>query len=87
MSSAASAADAAAYCRRFLGKDHPLGSIDRKRMNVKGSSIAFGHPFAATGARMTVTMINELRRRGGRTGLVSMCAGGGMGSALVFEVL
>jgi acetyl-CoA C-acetyltransferase len=61
--------------------------IDPSIMNVNGSGCSLGHPIAATGTRMTVTMINELRRRGARIGLVSMCAGGGMGSALVVELL
>jgi acetyl-CoA C-acetyltransferase len=54
---------------------------------VNGSGCGLGHPIAATGARMVVTMLHELRRRDGHLGLVSMCAGGGMGSALVLELL
>ncbi len=54
--------------------------------NVNGSGCSLGHPVAATGARMIVTTMFELRRRGGGIGLASMCAGGGMGSATVFEV-
>jgi acetyl-CoA C-acetyltransferase len=61
--------------------------IDPAIMNVNGSGCSLGHPIAATGVRMVVTMIHELRRRGLTTGCVSMCAGGGMGSALVVEVL
>ena len=60
--------------------------IDPTIVNVNGSGCSLGHPIAATGARMVVTMINELRRRGKTLGVVSMCAGGGMGSALVLEV-
>ena len=56
-------------------------------VNVNGSGCGLGHPIAATGARMVVTMLHELRRRGGRIGCVSMCAGGGMGSAMVIELL
>ena len=56
-------------------------------MNVNGSGCSLGHPIAATGARMIVTMVHELRRRGKSLGVVSMCAGGGMGSALVLELL
>ena len=55
-------------------------------VNVNGSGCSLGHPIAATGSRMVVTMINELRRRGGGLGVVSMCAGGGMGAAMVLEV-
>jgi acetyl-CoA C-acetyltransferase len=60
--------------------------LDEERVNVNGSGCSLGHPVAATGARMIVTMIHELRRRGGGIGVVSMCAGGGMGSATVIEV-
>lgn len=60
--------------------------IDAARLNVNGSGCGLGHPIAATGARMVVTMLHELARRGGGLGCVSMCAGGGMGSALVLEV-
>ncbi len=60
--------------------------IDAERLNVNGSGCGLGHPIAATGSRMVVTMLHELARRGGGLGCVSMCAGGGMGSALVLEV-
>jgi acetyl-CoA C-acetyltransferase len=62
-------------------------AIDREILNVSGSGCGLGHPVAATGARMVVTMLGELRRRGGTLGCVCMCAGGGMGSALVIELL
>jgi acetyl-CoA acetyltransferase family protein len=65
---------------RILGFPHEI-------VNVNGSGCSLGHPVAATGARMVTTMIYELRRRGGGLGCVSMCAGGGMGSATVLEVL
>lgn len=61
--------------------------IDPEIVNVNGSGCSLGHPVAATGARMVVTMVNELRRRGGGVGVVAMCAGGGMASAAVLEVL
>ncbi len=70
----------AVACSRRLGIDHDI-------VNVNGSGCGLGHPIAATGARMVVTMLHELRRRGGQLGCVSMCAGGGMGSALVLELL
>ena len=60
--------------------------IDREICNVNGSGCSLGHPIAATGARMVVTMVHELRRRGAHLGCVSMCAGGGMGMAMVIEV-
>jgi acetyl-CoA C-acetyltransferase len=66
---------------------HRALGIDPNIMNVNGSGCSLGHPIAATGVRMVITMIHELRRRGLNTGCVSMCAGGGMGSALVVEVL
>jgi acetyl-CoA acetyltransferase family protein len=61
--------------------------LDPDRVNVNGSGCALGHPIAATGARMVVTMLYELRQRGASIGCVSMCAGGGMGSALILELL
>jgi acetyl-CoA acyltransferase len=63
-----------------------LLDIDPERVNVSGSGCSLGHPVAATGARMIVTLVNELRRRGGGIGVAAMCAGGGMGSATVIEV-
>jgi len=59
--------------------------IDPARLNVNGGAIALGHPLGCTGARLTATLLHELRRRQGRYGLVSMCVGGGMGAAGIFE--
>jgi acetyl-CoA C-acetyltransferase len=70
----------AVACSRILGLDHEI-------VNVNGSGCGLGHPIACTGARMVVTMVHELARRGGGHGVVSMCAGGGMGSAAVLEVM
>jgi acetyl-CoA acyltransferase len=67
------------------GMTAPLGEVDRSRLNVMGGSIAIGHPFGATGARITTTLLNELRRRGGQFGLMTVCAAGGMGFAMVVE--
>ena len=72
------------YCREKLGRDLPMGSIDRAKLNVKGSSIAFGHPFAATGARIVAKMAELLAEHGGR-GLISICTAGGMGVAAIME--
>jgi acetyl-CoA C-acetyltransferase len=72
------------YCKTHLGKDHPLGSIDRTKLNVKGSSLAFGHPFAATGARVLANLSKLLADNGGR-GLISICTAGGMGVAAILE--
>jgi acetyl-CoA acyltransferase len=63
-----------------------LLDLDPDRVNVNGSGCSLGHPVAATGARMLVTLVHELRRRGGGIGVAAMCAGGGMGSATVIEV-
>jgi acetyl-CoA C-acetyltransferase len=72
------------YNRAHLGRSAPLGSIDRAKMNVKGSSIAFGHPFAATGARIVAVLAKLLSQKGGR-GLISICTAGGMGVAAILE--
>jgi acetyl-CoA C-acetyltransferase len=74
----------AAYCKTVLGRDTPLGSIDRSKLNVKGSSLAFGHPFAATGARIIANLAKLLAEHGGR-GLISVCTAGGMGVAAIME--
>ena len=73
------------YCRRRLGRAQALGSIDRARLNVKGSSIAFGHPFAATGARILAVLAKLLHSQGGQRGLISICTAGGMGVAAILE--
>jgi acetyl-CoA acyltransferase len=67
------------------GFTQPVGEVDRAKLNVMGGSIALGHPFGATGARITTTLLNELRRRGGKFGLMTVCAAGGMGFAMVVE--
>jgi acetyl-CoA C-acetyltransferase len=72
------------YCKRVLGKDHPLGAIDRTKLNVNGSSLAYGHPFAATGARIMAMLAKQLSLTGGR-GLISVCTAGGMGVAAILE--
>jgi acetyl-CoA acyltransferase len=68
-----------------LGRPEPVGRVDEDRLNVCGSSIAIGHPFGATGARITTTLANEMARRDVRYGLISVCAQGGMGFAMVLE--
>ena len=72
------------FCKRVLGLDQPLGSIDRAKLNVRGSSLAFGHPFAATGARIIANLAKLLSEHGGR-GLISVCTAGGMGVAAILE--
>ncbi len=68
-----------------LGLPGPVGDVDWERTNVMGGSIAIGHPFAATGARLVTTLAHEMRRRDVQFGLISICAQGGMGYALVLE--
>ncbi len=75
----------ATFCRTRLGLEHPLGSIDRTRLNVAGSSLAIGHPFAATGARILGSLAKLIDERGGGRGLVSVCTAGGMGVAAIVE--
>ena len=67
------------------GFSSPVGEVDRSKLNVMGGSIATGHPFGATGARVTTTLVNELARRGGQFGLMTVCAAGGLGFAMVVE--
>ena len=67
------------------GFSEPVGEVDRSRLNVMGGSIAIGHPFGATGGRILTTLCNELARRGGQFGLMTVCAAGGMGHAMVIE--
>ena len=67
------------------GLSTPLGAVDRAKLNVMGGSIAIGHPFGATGARITTTLSHELKRRGGQFGLMTVCAAGGMGFSMVIE--
>jgi acetyl-CoA acyltransferase len=79
------ALESAEWAREKLGRNEPVGKVDRERLNVCGGSIAIGHPFGATGARIATTLANELKRRKGRYGLMSICAQGGMGFAMVLE--
>ncbi len=75
----------AEFCRRRLGLDAALGSIDRARLNVTGSSLAAGHPFAATGGRIVATLAKLLHERGSGRGLISICAAGGQGIVAILE--
>jgi len=61
--------------------------VDLSRVNVNGGAIALGHPLGCTGAKLTATLLHEMKRRGSRYGLVTMCVGGGMGAAGIFENL
>ncbi len=74
------------FAKEYLGRDKAIGEIDMEKFNVLGGSIAYGHPFAATGARMIIQTLRELKRRGGGLGLNTACAAGGLGAAMVLEV-
>jgi acetyl-CoA acyltransferase len=71
-------ASQASYCKKELG-------LTDKQLNVNGGAIALGHPLGCTGAKLTATALYELKRRGGRYAIVTMCIGGGMGAAGLFE--
>lgn len=73
------------FAQKRLGRKKAIGEIDDSKFNIYGGSISIGHPFAATGARQIMTMANELDRRGGGTALVTQCAAGGLGAAVVLE--
>lgn len=77
--------ESADFCRERLGRNQPLGAIDRERLNVMGGSLALGHPFAATGARILGALASQLARRGSGRGLVSVCTAGGMGVTAIVE--
>ncbi|ENY71879.1 3-ketoacyl-CoA thiolase [Aeromonas diversa CDC 2478-85] len=74
------------FAQSKLGRDKAIGEVDMDKFNVLGGSLAYGHPFAATGARMITQTLNELRRRGGGVALNTACAAGGLGAAMVLEV-
>jgi acetyl-CoA acyltransferase len=73
------------FARDKLGRSRPIGKVDPEKVNVMGGSIAVGHPFGATGGRITLGLLGELRRRKGRFGLMALCAAGGLGFSMVVE--
>lgn len=73
------------FAREKLNRSQPIGEIDMEKFNVLGGSLAYGHPFAATGARLITQMLRELIRRGGGCGLVTACAAGGLGISMILE--
>jgi len=75
------------FAKKFLGRNRPLGKIDKDRLNVNGGAIALGHPVGATGARLILTSLKELARRQAKRALVSLCVGGGQGVAFWLERL
>lgn len=74
------------FAKDKLGLDKAIGDIDMDKFNVLGGSLAYGHPFAATGTRLITQTLNELKRRGGGLGLTTACAAGGLGAAMILEV-
>jgi acetyl-CoA acetyltransferase family protein len=75
----------ATFAREKLDRLRPIGEIDRAKLNVNGGAIALGHPVGATGARLMLTILHEMRRRDVELGLVTLCVGGGQGGAVVVE--
>lgn len=73
------------WAKKHLDRDEPIGEIPAEKLNLYGGSISLGHPFAATGARQALTMANELQRRDKGTALITQCAAGGLGAALIIE--
>jgi len=76
-----------AFAAQVLAVQKEVGGLDMSRVNVNGGAVALGHPLGCTGAKLTATLLYELRRRGGRYGMVTMCVGGGQGAAGIFELL
>lgn len=80
-----SAWESAKFCKDKLGLDKPLGSIDRSKMNIRGGSLALGHPFGATGGRILAALAKIIDQNGGGRGLISICAAGGLGVTAIVE--
>jgi len=80
------AAESEEFSKRELGLNQPLGTIDHEKLNVNGGAIALGHPLGASGARLVLTLLKELRRRNKNVGIASLCVGGGQGEAVLLEV-
>ena len=76
-----------AFARERLGRDSAVGDVDHETLNLYGGSLALGHPFAATGARMVTSVAHELKRRGKGTALLGICAAGGLGAGAVMEAV
>ena len=75
----------AEFCREHLGRDDAIGEVDPDRLNVNGGAIALGHPVGATGARLVLTLLHEMRRRNVDLAIASLCVGGGQGAAMLLE--
>jgi acetyl-CoA acyltransferase len=74
------------FTKKALGKDKPVGEIDLNKLNVNGGAVALGHPLGASGARLILTLLKELKRRNLNVGVASLCVGGGQGQAVLLEV-
>ncbi len=74
------------YAKHYLGRDKAVGNLDYDKLNVNGGAVALGHPIGASGARLILTLLKELKRRGKNRGLATLCVGGGQGEAVVVEV-
>ena len=74
------------FAEKELGRDSAVGEIDLNRLNVNGGAIALGHPLGASGTRLVLTLLHELRRRNKNVGIASLCIGGGQGEAVIVEV-
>jgi acetyl-CoA acyltransferase len=81
------ALESPAFAQEYLGQDHAVGNLRPEDVNLHGGSVALGHPFGATGARMVLTMANELRQSGKATAVLGICAAGGQSGALVLEAV
>ncbi len=79
------ALDSKEYTKKAVDRDQPLGEIDRQKLNVNGGAIALGHPLAASGTRLVLTLLKEMNRRNLSSGLVALCIGGGQGEAAILE--
>lgn len=75
------------YCKRVLNRNTAMGTIDRSKMNIKGGSVALGHPFAATGTRIVASLAKMLHQKGSGRGLISICTAGGMGVTAILEAV
>jgi acetyl-CoA C-acetyltransferase len=75
------------YCREHLGLTNAAGELDMEKLNVDGGAIALGHPVGASGARITLHLLNVLKRTGGKRGIASICIGGGQGGAMLVETV
>ena len=72
--------------KKALGRDTPIGKLDIEKLNVNGGAVALGHPLGASGTRLVITLLRELKRRNKNVGIASLCVGGGQGEGAIVEV-